>query len=143
MSAINMIRSWLKRQGDMIWKKVSKATYEDTGLSLLAIAMFSYVRNLIFNWRTPDVVRFDVEILTWLFLWFVLLTAVRETRLYVKRRSELSEQHVLLSKFLVKQIKDHPKTNICPDDLVKGVIDALESEATRVVEKIDEVTSTD
>ncbi len=68
-----------------IKRRIEKASYEDTVLSFLAVIMFNYSKNLIYNWRFENIVRFDMDVLTWAFIFYVGVVIIQGIRNYFKR----------------------------------------------------------
>jgi len=59
--------------------------------------MVLYLKNLVTNWQHQEIVRFDLEVLAWLFAWYLGVLLFKEARLFLQERGTLTN-----AKFLVE-----------------------------------------
>jgi len=84
--------------------RIITANAEDTILTLLAIGMVIYLKNIVQNWEHPEIVRFDIEVLAWLFAWYLGILLFKEARLFLQERGTLTNAKFLveLNKFKIE-----------------------------------------
>jgi hypothetical protein len=89
-------------------RRARGGTYEDGALSLIAIAMITYFKNLIFNWQFPEIVEFDLMVLRWLLTAYIVITILQEIRKFFQKRGFLNNEKFDLDldklRFEVKQL---------------------------------------
>lgn len=65
--------------------RILGASYEDTILAYLAVAMGAYFKNAIQNWQDSETVWFDLTVLGVLVLAYIALTLMAVLRDYLKK----------------------------------------------------------
>lgn len=84
------------RELSSVWKgfkgRVSAGSYEDGMLALLAVAAVSYTKNIVYNWKNPEIVRFDIEVLQWILIGYIAITVIQGVRKYFERLGSLKNE---------------------------------------------------